>query len=225
MFTSQHRGTPFNWSSYIPPLTSFTYKNNKIHAVRSVLYPLRVVRCVTSKCQTEPPSNPHLINVLFKLFRYHYAIEAKRKLINNDLCTSVHVPSTTADTFLVHPWLYTRTPRGHLIHRPMAGWLQNALANQHFPLRSQDTCFLGNKGTGITNEIVFALPKLDDRIADTGTLCLPSFSSLSSIFMCYAIFDGIFAHDQVSIVHFIYILISFLVSVQKKLTLSAISLF
>lgn len=105
---------------------------------------------------------------------YHHAIQSRRKLIKNDR-TSVHVPSTTADTFLVHPWLYTRTPRGHLIHRPMAGWLYAAPANQRLPLRPQDTCFLGNKGTGITNEIVFALPKLHDRIAD-GILCLPSFS-------------------------------------------------
>lgn len=34
-----------------------------------------------------------------------------------------HRSSTTADTFLVHPWLYSTTPRGHLIHRPMIGWL------------------------------------------------------------------------------------------------------
>lgn len=34
-----------------------------------------------------------------------------------------HRSSTTADTLLVHPWLYSTTPRGHLIHRPMIGLL------------------------------------------------------------------------------------------------------
>lgn len=88
-----------------------------------MLYPLRVVRrVVTGKCQ-EKNLQAIALDVPFKLFRYHYAIEDRRKLINNDLCTSVHVPSTTADTFLVHPSLYTRTPRGHLIHRPMMGQL------------------------------------------------------------------------------------------------------
>lgn len=34
-----------------------------------------------------------------------------------------HRSSTTADTILVHPSLYSTTPRGHLIHRPIVGWL------------------------------------------------------------------------------------------------------
>lgn len=72
-----------------------------------------------------------------------------------------HRSSTTADTLLVHPWLYSTIPRGHLIHRPMIGLLQIGGTNRRSALRLQDTCFLGNKDIRITGEIVFALTEVD----------------------------------------------------------------
>jgi len=40
---------------------------------------------------------------------------------NGRISSVHHRSSTTADTILVHPWLYSTIPRGHLIHRPMEG--------------------------------------------------------------------------------------------------------
>lgn len=82
-----------------------------------------------------------------------------------------HWSSTTADTLLVHPWLYSTTPRGHLIHRPMVGWLQIGGTNRRSALRLQDTCFLGNKDIRITGEIVFAMTKVDRSNGNPCAVC------------------------------------------------------
>lgn len=126
MFTPMHQsGYTFQEQGCLLPLTLEVFCDLSTWNRSKSEYgppPLSSCRLAAGECRAELANKSHLIDDYLRIVRCITTRSMpRRRLIKNDR-TSVHAPCTTADTFLVHPSLYTRTPRGHLIHRPMTGW-------------------------------------------------------------------------------------------------------